>query len=173
MISLAAASRPMDLWWACILFGALLLAALPLGLVFAARAPDLLRRIGDRAATSPWGCATAGGALVLLVILAGAAVEGFPIMAVVFVLLLVLLASLAFAGFAAEAGRLGLALRSAGTDGNRIPLPSTTWTATLTLGWLILSALPLFPLAGSAVQFWFLLRGTGAAAAVLITREVK
>lgn len=136
---------------------ALLLLALPAAVLGAARLRPVLDRAAHRLAASPGGSLGAGATASILTLLLLAGSGTSSLVAVPAVLALGVLAVFAFLGLSAEARRLGGEIRG------REPAPGGAEAGSTALGWLVLSGLPLLPVAGPLVLLYLALRGAGAA----------
>ncbi len=140
---------------------ALLLLGLPFAVWLAARGGEALRDVAGSAARSPGrSLATGCGAALVTLFLLGAS-PAHAAVGLVAIAALLGFSGVLFVGLAAEARSLGLALRgteAAPAEGAHAPAGGAT-----ALGWLVLSGLPLLPLAGFLVALYLGLRGAGAA----------
>jgi hypothetical protein len=142
----------------------LMLAALPMALLAAARIPAPLLRMADRLAATPGRSLAVGAsaALVTLVLLAGSGSS--PLVAVPALLALAAISVLSILGLVAEARRLGAEVRG------REPVAGAVEGGSATVGWLLLAGLPLLPVAGPLVLLYLTLRAAGAAILALSGR---
>jgi hypothetical protein len=140
-----------------------LLAALPVALLAAARLRAPLPRVARAARRLPLRSFLVGvlaGVAVLLLVAAGTNQPLFRIPAAAACFAAALLA---FLGLVAEARSLGCELRGRDPGGDGVEGGSVA------LGWLVLAGVPLLILAGPVVLLYLALRGTGAAVIGLAT----
>jgi hypothetical protein len=138
-------------------------AGLPLALLASARADRAAERVEGALRSSPVACSLAGFAGGLAVVLLAAAARGIPALGLPLLLVATAMAAASFAGLVAEARRLGREVR--GRAAGEGPAGGS-----VAAGWLVLSGLPLLPVAGTFVFLYLALRGGGAVLVALRAR---
>lgn len=134
-----------------------MLSALPLALLAAARLRGPLARTAKRLDASPGMSLLVGATCFVLVLVLLLGSGASPAIAVPALLCAAATVALALLGLVAEARRLGAELRGREID------PGTAEGGSAAVGWLVLAGLPLLPLAGPLALLYLALRAPGAA----------
>ena len=139
------------------------LAGLPLALLLSARTGAAPARTGEVIGASPLAATLVGSGLGVVALVLAAGMQTNPTLGIPALVAVALLAAASFNGLVAEARRLGGELRA------RDPSVGPDAGATA-VGWLVLSGLPLLPLAGPLAWLYLALRGAGASVVALLRR---
>jgi hypothetical protein len=157
--------NPAFLWGTSLLPAIVLLVALPLALLSAARLSSRIPGILDASRRLPLRSFLVGLLAAVAVLLLLSAAGASPVFGIPALLAGTAAAALGFLGLVAEARGLGGALRG------RSPRPGEIEGGSVAVGWLVIAGLPLLAVAGPLAVLYLGIRGVGASIIAMTAGE--